>query len=181
MTATTWDHPSADLHALLHEAPDNALTVGWPEDFRDIPDVTWTSSPDGLRELAADLNVSCQHDIDPGYIESEVRHEHEHALAALAAGFTKVRYGLLVRRTSRKVPGGTDVETAWRMMVTHAAPSGPVTKLAYASITAAPAVLSAGDAEALRDMGYEDAADVARRIRGLEHVHPHRHVPGEQR
>jgi hypothetical protein len=122
--------------------------------------------PDGLRELATALNASCQWDIDQDYIEGQVRHEQEHAAAALAAGFTKVRYGLFVRRTRREVPGGVDVQTDWRMMLEHAAPSGPVTKLAYASIVAAPARLSAGDAEALRDMGYRDAADVARRIAG---------------
>jgi hypothetical protein len=153
---------------LLRELPDNALTTGWDEEFKDIPDTAYASSPDGLRELAAALNASCQHDIDPDYIESEIRHEQEHAVAALAAGFTKIRYGLYVHRTRHpgSRPGSFTVETRWQMLVEHVAPSGPVTKLVYASITAAPSVLSDGDAQALRDMGYRDAADVARRISG---------------
>lgn len=159
-----WSHPSEDLHALLREAPDDALVVGWPEHFGDVPDVTWTSSPDGLRELGAELNASCEWQIDPDYIEDQVRHEQQYAGAALAAGFTKVRYGLFVRREYSDVPGGVNVETGWQMMAAHAAPAGPVTKLAYASIVAAPARLSDGDEEALRVMGYTDAAAVARRL-----------------
>jgi hypothetical protein len=159
-----WNHPAAGLHAALRAAPDDAVTTGWDEDFTDDPDVTYASSPDGLRELAAALNASCQWQIDPDYIESQVRHEQEHAAAALAAGFSKIRYGLFVHRAPRNVPGGVTVRTDWRMMINHVAPAGPVSKLAYAAIVAAPAVLSAGDEEALRVMGYRNAADVTKRI-----------------
>jgi hypothetical protein len=150
-----WVHPAADLHALLRPAADDALVTGWSEDFRDLPDTTWTSSPDGLRELAESLNESCQWGIDPGYLESQVQHEQQHAARALAVGFTKIRYGLFVHRTRTDTPGGYTVATDWRMMVNHAAPAGPVTKLAYASIVSAPVKLSAGDEQALRDMGYQ--------------------------
>lgn len=161
-----WWHPSAGLHALLRDAPDDALLTGWAEDFTDSEHVTCAGDLDGLRRLAAELNESCQGDIDPAYLESQVLHEHEHAQIARLAGFAKVRYGMYVRREREDLPGGGyTVTTYWQARFEHAAPSGPVTKLAYAAIAAAPCRLSAGDKEALRDMGYRDAADVHDRLR----------------
>lgn len=160
-----FDHPNGTLHAALRDRPDGTL-IGWDDDFTDDPDTTYAPSPDGLRALAAKLNASCQWQIDPAYIEDQIRHEQEHAAAAVAAGFTKIRYGLFVRRASREILGGVEASTDWHMCACHAAPARPVTKLAYASIVAAPVRLSEGDAQALRDMGYGDAADVARRMEG---------------
>jgi hypothetical protein len=55
----------------------------------------------------------------------------------------------------------------WQLFIQALAPSRPVTKLAAATITAAPATLSPGDLKVLRAMGYRDAADVAARVREL--------------
>lgn len=160
-----FSNPDADLHARLRDAPDDAEITGWALDLADEPFVTTAPDLDGLRKLGAELNESCQGDIDPVYLESQMLHEHEHAVAAALAGFTKVRYGLYVRRERTDLPGGGyTVATHWQARIHHAAPSGPVTKLAYAGIVAAPCRLSAGDEEALRAMGYRGAEDVRERM-----------------
>jgi hypothetical protein len=155
------------LHAKLRSAPDDAVITGWAEDFGDYPNVTYADTPDGLRTLAAILNAECQGQIDPHYIEEQICHEGQHADAARAAGFTKIRYGLGVWRERRDLDIGYEITTRWQVLMEHVAPVRPFTKLMYAAITAAPTRLSAGDEAALREMGYRDAADVAARVRLL--------------
>lgn len=155
------------LHAKLRDAPDDAVLVGWAEDFTDYPGVTYADTPAGLRALAAILNAECQGEIDPDYIEDQIRHEDQHAAAAREAGFAKVRYGLGVWRERRDLDIGYEVTTRWQVCMEHVAPRRPFTKLMYAAITAAPGRLSVGDEAALREMGYRDAADVAARVRLL--------------
>lgn len=156
------------IHAALRDAPDDALVTGWAADLTDHPNVTYAESLDELRALAANLNEECEGQIDPDYIEDQIRHEGQHAAAARAVGFGKVRLGLGVWRSERLLDGGgRQVTTNWQVFVEHAAPVRAVTKLAYAAIVAAPARLSAGDADALREMRYRDAADVAERISAL--------------
>lgn len=152
------------LHAKLRDAPDDALIFGWAEDFTDYPNVTYADTPAGLRLLVADLNAECQGDIDPDYIEDQIRHEDDHAEAAREAGFSKIRYGLGIWRERRDLDIGYQVTTRWQVLMEHVAPVRPFTKLMYAEITAAPRRLSVGDEAALREMGYRDAADVAARI-----------------
>jgi hypothetical protein len=168
-----WWYPTGDLHVQLRDAPDDAQVIGWAEDFTDCEHVTYAPDLDGLRKLAAELNASCQGDIDPAYLENQVLHEHAHAEAARATGFAKVRYGMYVRREREGLPGGGySVATHWRARIEHAAPWGLVTKLAYARIVAAPCRLSAGDEKALREMGYRDAEDVRDRLNRLKGARP---------
>lgn len=168
-----WWYPTGDLHALLRDAPDDALVTGWDEEFTDYEHTAYAPDLDGLRELAAELSASCQGDIDPDYLEGQVLHEHEHAEAARAAGFAKVRYGLYTRREREDLPdGGYSVTTHWQTRIEHAAPSGPVTKLAYAGILIAPCRLSPGDEKGLRVMGYRDAEDVRERLDRLKGARP---------
>jgi hypothetical protein len=154
-----------DLHAKLRDAPDDAVLVGWAQDFTDYPGVTYADTTDGLRALAAILNAECGGEIDPEYIEDQIRHEDQHAEAAREAGFARIRYGLGVWRERRELEIGYEVTTRWQVCMEHVAPRRPFAKLAYAAITAAPSRLSDGDESALREIGYRDAADVAARLR----------------
>jgi hypothetical protein len=165
---TTMDVDRAGLHAALSDDVDDAIVTNWATEFTDDPYMTPAETLDDLRILVAELNSRCQGQIDPGYIEEEIGHEDEHAAAARAVGFSKVRYGLMVRRYQRNTPeGGVEVLTRWRVLIQHVAPVGPISKLAYATVVAAPSRLSDADAAALRDMGYRDAGDAAARVRTL--------------
>jgi len=154
-----------DLHARLRYEPDDTLLDGWGRNFAEVENVTTADTLEELHVLTRALNDRCQGQIDPAYIEAQIAHEAEHAAAARAVGFSRTRYGLgewVERRTEGDV---LTVITRWQVMVFHVAPVRPVSKLAYAAIIAAPARLSAGDVESLRDMGYRHAEDVAARIR----------------
>jgi hypothetical protein len=165
-----WISSRTTLHERLRSLPDHADTGPWDTAIPEIEDVTFAATPNGLRKLADALNARCQGDISVAYIEEQIAHEDEHATAARAVGFTAISYGLFEHAevTSRNGDSFT-VATRWQMTIAHQAPAGPVSKLAYASVVATPARLSAGDLEALRDMGYRDAADVARRIDNYRH------------
>src|SRR6185312_11654529 len=155
------------LHHGLQGKADDYIIGGWDDDFAADEHVTCAATTDELRELTRGLNERCQWQIDPAYIEAQIAHEAEHADAALAVGFSRVRYGL-GEWVERRMEGDVlAVTTRWQVMVFHVAPVRPVTKLAYASIVAAPACLSAGDAQALVDMGYRDAAEVADRLAAM--------------
>ena len=95
------------------------------------------------------------------YLEWAISHEQEHAAASRAVGYTKLLYGLYHN------PEAEQGELALQLGVWPGAPSRPVTKLAMATVTAAPGRLSPDDRALLQAMGYRDAADVARRVREL--------------
>ena len=162
------DPARTGLHARLRGEPDDFIISNyWAQEFTEVENVTCADTADELHILTSALNLRCQGQIDPAYIEAQIAHEAEHAAAARAVGFSRIRYGLgewIERRTDGDV---VTVTTHWQVMVFHVAPLRPVSKLAYAFIVAAPACLSAGDLEALRDMGYRDTEDVAARIRSL--------------
>ncbi|MET9260344.1 hypothetical protein [Amycolatopsis sp. NPDC004079] len=143
------------------------MRAGWSTKFRDFPDVTWAGTLDDLRVFMVELIDEHRGRIDDGFFEQQLRHADEQATAARAVGFSKVRYGLLVRpcKIARRADGTWDRSLFWQVCMQYVAPTRPVTKLAYAAVVAAPRLLSDGDASALRVMGYRDAADVARRIR----------------
>lgn len=160
-------HDRVTIHAALADAPDDAAVTGWASEVSDDPNVTYVDTVAELRALTAELNAQCQGQISTDYIEEQISHEAEHAAAARAVGFSKIRYGLGVWRKERLADGSREVTTNWQVLIVHVAPVKPVTKLSYAAIVAAPRRLSAGDAAGLREIGYRDAADVAGRIRSL--------------
>lgn len=125
-----------------------------------LPNTRLFDSPEELRN-AAPSKLS-GHSTSP-YLDRGwgISHELEHAAAARAVGYTKILYGLY--HNPEAGPG----EEAIRLFMWSGAPSRPVTKLAIATVTAAPALLSPGDLETLRAMGYRGAADVAARVREL--------------
>jgi len=152
------DPTDRSVFPALRDYQDSALLVNlWTDDFQDYPCVTPASDIRELRRLARELNRFCEWQIDPGYIESEIRHEAEHAAMAQSLGFRKVRFALYVRQEG--------CETHWRMITQHVDPSRDITKLELAAVTAAPGRLSAGDSKALADMGYSGREDVFRRLR----------------
>jgi hypothetical protein len=154
------------LHGRLRDRPDNFVIDGyWARGFAEVENVTPAGTPEELRVLMHALNDRCQGQIDLDYLEAQIAHEAEHAAAACAVGFGRIRYGLGEWIERHADDGAVTVTTRWQVMVFHVDPLRPVSKLAYAAIVAAPARLSAGDAEALRDIGYRDAEDVATRIR----------------
>ncbi len=108
--------------------------------------------------------------IDPSKVNEHILHEKAHKQAADGAiGFRQSVYGLVVTGSSiRKTPvaNGTMVEASfnWRPFCQQAGPLGEVTKLAVASIVAAPDEISEGDSARLIAMGYQGQEDIAQRI-----------------
>lgn len=140
--------------AAARDLPDDGLGRV-PSEFRDDPDVMYASTLEGMRGVireAARLHPW----ISVAACEADIAHEAEHAAAARMIGCAS-RFGLKVGRTGA---GAT-----YTVMVHEFARPGMMTKLAFASMAAAPARLSEGDLADLRAMGYRDAEDVAARIR----------------
>ena len=108
---------------------------------------------DFFREDAAEL---CGVVMDKPEVDAHVQHETQHGRAAPAAGFQTVYYGLWVMEHEEYL----DFQFAHYPRD----PIRPITKLAMASIVAAPEVLSPSDRSQLAAMGYAGADDVAERI-----------------
>jgi hypothetical protein len=107
--------------------------------------------------------------VDPQKVAADICHETDHKARVDFVGFEHSAFSLtLVDSRVRQIdtPAGPlrTVEFAWRAAVEAAGPLGKVTKLALASIAAAPHKLSDGDAACLNAMGYTGQQDVANRI-----------------
>jgi hypothetical protein len=150
--------PAASDYAALRDLPDYAM-VDVSAEFSDVPHaIGYADSPAGLLPIIRAIPASypAATEAHLAMLEAEILHEAEHAAAASALGCSS-RFCI----TMTPLPGGG----------VHARPchscvsSRPLSKLALASITAAPSRLSPDDLADLRDMGYRDADDVAERIR----------------
>jgi hypothetical protein len=99
-------------------------------------------------------------------IDEDISHERRHKEAADQIGFRHSVYEtrITVSRETLTPYGGRIGEIGWRPLVRQAGSIGRITKLASASIIAAPASLSEGDLARLQAMGYEGQEDVANRI-----------------
>lgn len=145
------------FHELLAGEPDNCIIEGaFAEPDGDDAHITYRDTRAGMLDLISVAAITRGWDMDWTEVFRQADHEVEHATAAYTVGMTIVRYGFALwdeGPTSR-----------WQFSITHAAPDRPVTKLAYASIVAAPSRLSLGDERALTEMGYTGVSDVSDRI-----------------
>lgn len=121
----------------------------------DVPDTWYASTPSELRRVIREVMEVRLPDEDPAEQDPDIEHEAEHAAAAQALGCT-VRFGFTVAPFGSVWSWGSSIQICR---------GGPLPKLAFAAIAAAPARLSDGDLHDLRNLGYQDAADVADRIR----------------
>lgn len=151
---------AANRLPLLRDLPDDA-PVRVPPGFEEeeVPDGTYAATLEELRRVIGESAGPYGFpDLDPADYEDQIAHEAEHAAAARAIGCDS---RFLFRRGQH--PARDDV---WYDVTVHVyAASFPLTKLAVAAIAAAPSRLSESDLADLHCMGYQDAADVAARIR----------------
>lgn len=138
--------------------PDDAIADDGAATFQSDPNTTWTRSPAAFHTMIREF-VLTEFDTEPAGWENSVTHEMQHAVAARAAGYTDIRYGLSVWRNHP----ATGL-TMWQPRMACHVPQRPVTKLALASVYAAPDTPSDTDLETLRAAGYDGIADVAARI-----------------
>lgn len=123
--------------------------------FTDVPYAKYASTPEGLRSLIIETLAPFPH-ADLSFLQTEIQHEAQHDAAARALGCT-------TRFAFSMIPLP---DRSWQALPGHQwASERMLTKLAIASIAAAPACLSVNDRADLRSMGYRDAEDVAARIR----------------
>lgn len=148
----------ANSLALLRDLPNDVL-VRVPPGFEEVLDGTYADTMEDLRRVIGDSTGPYGFpDLDPADYEDQVEHEAEHAAAARAIGCDS---RFLFRRGQH--PARDDV---WYNVTVHVyAASFPLTKLAIAAIAAAPSWLSESDIADLHCMGYQDAVEVATRIR----------------
>lgn len=141
----------------LAEMPDDAIACvpGSLEDLPELPGATYAADIRGLRRIVREFTTR-NYGWAEGSLLAEIPHEQEHAAAAQALG-CRSRFFFRVAPTE----GGGRGACLGHSWVARA----PMTKLAVASIAAAPSYLSAGDLNDIRRMGYRDADDVAGRIR----------------
>jgi hypothetical protein len=141
-----------DLAGIAH-LPDGALIRGPDRWTRDAQYATTTA---GLRQLIRQTLAALFPGTDPAEYEADIAHEGQHAAAAAALGCSS----RFIFRVARLRDG------SWYTVPAHTFVSQrPLTKLALAAISAAPAWLSEGDLADLHRMGYAGADDVADRIR----------------
>jgi hypothetical protein len=128
-------------------------------EFSDVPHaIGYADSPAGLLPIIRGIPASypAATEADLAWLEDGIQHEAQHAAAATVLGCSS-RFCI----TMTPLPGGG----------VHARPCcswvsrRPLSKLAIASIAAAPSDPSPDDLADLRRMGYRDADDVAERIR----------------
>ena len=150
---------AASRLALLRDLPDDALVRVPPGFEEEVPDGTYAATLEDLRRVIGESTGPYGFpDLDPANYEDQIVHEAEHAAAARAIGCDS---RFLFKRGRH--PARADV---WYHVTVHMyAASFPLTKLAVAAIAAAPTWLSESDLADLHCMGYQDAADVAARIR----------------
>jgi hypothetical protein len=142
--------------AVLLDLPDDAM-VSVPAEFIDLPNMRYADSGPEFRRLIREALAPFP-DADLGFFEDQIPHEMEHAAAAQALGCTSRFFFKMIPQ-----PGDD-----WYGIPGHVwASRNPVSKLAIAAIAAAPTWLSLDDVADLRRMGYQDAGDVADRIRGF--------------
>lgn len=119
----------------------------------------------GLEELRRVIRESAGQflGLNPADYEDDIAHEAEHAAAARAIGCAS---HFLFKTAPHPVR-----HDVWCTVTVHVyASREPLTKLAVASIAAAPSQLSASDLADLYCMGYRDVDDVAARIQASGQV-----------
>jgi hypothetical protein len=143
---------------LLRDLPDDApvrIRAGFEEE---IPYGTYASTLEELRRVIGESTGPYGFpDLDPADYDDDIAHEAEHAAAARAIGCDS-------RFLFKRAPHPARADTWYSVTVHVYASREPLTKLAIASIAAAPSWLSDTDLADLHCMGYIDAADVAARI-----------------
>lgn len=135
-----------------------------PNDFNTLPDMPeGTLIFDALEDFSDALRAHFGRypSLEPTQVQQKINHEAAHALAAKAAGFSIVVYGLSIVKDVNGYPRKS------RFHVSPLLPERDITKLALASIAAAPAKPSGKDLSALGLMGYSGVQDVAERV--IEH------------
>lgn len=147
-----------------HELSDRDL-VDYEEDLPvAAPNVVRAATLDELL-MVYDALGRIHHGIDQWKIDKDISHEKRHKAAADRIGFRhSVHEVQLTESRETPTPQGLAIQFGWRPSVRQAGPINGVTKLASASIVAAPANLSDGDLARLNAMGYEGQDDVAQRI-----------------
>jgi hypothetical protein len=142
--------------AVLRDLPDDA-PVRIPDGFEEeVPYGTYASTLEELRRVIRESAVPFL-GLDPADYEDDIAHEAEHAAAARAIGCAS---RFLFKRAPHPVR-----DDVWCSVTVHVyASSEPLTKLAVASIAAAPSWMSDTDLADLQCMGYRDVEDVAARI-----------------
>lgn len=150
---------AANRLPVLRDLPDDAPVRVPPGFEEEVPDGTYAATLEELRRVIGESTGPYGFaDLGPADYEDQIAHEAEHAAAARAIGCDS---RFLFKRGQH--PARDDV---WYHVTVHVyAASFPLTKLAVAAIAAAPSWLSESDRADLHCMGYQDAADVATRIR----------------
>ena len=160
LLAAAWALPGNKWPDGFRDLPDDAM-IGVPSKFlENIPHTWYARTPDELRRVIREVLRRHFPDSDPAEYEHDIVHETEHAAAARAIGCTS-RFTFTAAPFQDDDPFGV-----WYTVPGHVFTSRrSLPKLALAAITAAPSWLSDGDLADLLHMGYQDADDVAERIR----------------
>lgn len=163
----------------LRDKPDASVIDG--EEFMSLPvllgaDTNYADDEAGFKALMDDWvaqlldnGVPLSHIRESIDIDEALSHERAHRDAALIGGFSVVKYAVFtsLREDAIKLPFfKTVINRAYniRPAIIPLFPERDITKLAMASIIAAPEYLSDGDMAQLESMGYEGAGDVAERV-----------------
>lgn len=141
----------------LADYPDSARIVG----IEPVPiggNEVLVGSLQELTLAVRALGIMIETPITAAQMRSHLEHEAAHGQAAKAVGFMGLNYGLSIKVST---PSG---RPTWNLFHAYHSPVEPPTKLALASVTAAPLEPSQADKAKVQQFGYESVQEVAKRI-----------------
>lgn len=147
------------------EPPDNEHLEGWVGEELSEPSLN-TVRAASVEEFVMiyEALAHIHGGLDQRKIDTDVYHETAHKAAADSVGFRHSVFQLTITESRISRLPTSRARFSWIPSSSQAGPLGSVTKLAFASILAAPHQLSAGDSACLTAMGYLGKEDIASRI-----------------